>query len=254
VTIDGRPARRLRIVAPTRVTLAAVAAIFAVMSFTAAFLIARYPALPFILPVHFNRAARANGWQFKTYARVLMPVFVQLALTLTLGAIGTLLLSRSRNSEHSLGDSHGRVLPSIAGGAAEVAAATAAEAVALFALIWVAFQAYAALALVAMWQRGRDGLGNWYTTATAVGIALSIVVAIRAQRRLGRPEPRDFVAEHWRLGRLYRNALDPALFVPTRDGSGWTLNFGRPVAAALMAVILFVGIIGPTVILGLMLR
>jgi uncharacterized membrane protein len=50
------------------------------------------------------------------------------------------------------------------------------------------------------------------------------------------------------------NAADPALFVPTRNGARWTLNFGRPVTAALMAVILTVGIVGPAIILGLLLR
>jgi uncharacterized membrane protein len=66
--------------------------------------------------------------------------------------------------------------------------------------------------------------------------------------------PRPFVAEHWRFGQLYHNPADPALFVPTRSGRRWTLNFGRPVAAALMGLVLGVGIIAPTVILGLLLR
>jgi uncharacterized membrane protein len=42
--------------------------------------------------------------------------------------------------------------------------------------------------------------------------------------------------------------------VPTRDGRRWTLNFGRPVTAALLGVILVLGIIGPTVILAVLLR
>ena len=76
----------------------------------------------------------------------------------------------------------------------------------------------------------------------------------RPQRRLGRPDPRPYVAEHWRLGQLYRNPDDPALFVPTRDGRRWTLNFGRPVAGALLGVILAIGVLGPTVLLALALR
>ena len=104
-----------------------------------------------------------------------------------------------------------------------------------------------------MWQRGRSG-GDWYSWLTAAGIALSLFVGFRAQKRLGHPGPREFVAEHWRFGQLYRNPSDPALFVPTRNGSRWTLNFGRPVAAALLGVVLAVGIVGPTVILGLLLR
>jgi len=73
-------------------------------------------------------------------------------------------------------------------------------------------------------------------------------------RQVGRPDPRPFVPGHWRLGQLYRNPDDPALFVPTRNGLHWTLNFGRPIAAALMATILFLGIVLPVVILGLLLR
>jgi uncharacterized membrane protein len=53
---------------------------------------------------------------------------------------------------------------------------------------------------------------------------------------------------------LYKNREDPALFVPTRNGSRWTLNFGRPLAAALMGTILVLGIVLPVVIVGLLLR
>ena len=66
--------------------------------------------------------------------------------------------------------------------------------------------------------------------------------------------PRPFVPEHWRFSQLYKNADDPALFVPTRDGTRWTLNFGRPIAAALLGVILVLGVVAPTVILVLALR
>lgn len=83
---------------------------------------------------------------------------------------------------------------------------------------------------------------------------LTVAVAVRAHIRLGRPAARPFVPEHWRFGQLYANPDDPALFVPTRNGARWTLNFGRPVAAALMAVTLVLGIVAPAVILGLSLR
>ena len=51
----------------------------------------------------------------------------------------------------------------------------------------------------------------------------------------------------------------PELLPPDERGgldgeNRWTLNFGRPVAAALMGVILAVGVVLPTVILGLLLR
>ena len=228
-------------VRPATLTRIALWLSLLVVTGSAAFLVRHYPALPDILPVHFNRYGFPDGWQFKTPARVLMPVFVQIALVMTFGAVGLLLLSRP----------HGELDRD----APDVRAATAAaEAVALIALIWVAFQAYAAFALVAMWQRERAGLGVLYTILEVTGIVATVLVFVRAHLRFGRPAPRPFVAEHWRFGQLYRNPEDPALFVPTRDGSRWTLNFGRPVAAALMGIILAGGIIGPTVILRLLLR
>jgi uncharacterized membrane protein len=49
----------------------------------------------------------------------------------------------------------------------------------------------------------------------------------------------------WRFTNLYFNPRDPSLFVPTRRGVGWTLNFGRPLAIVLIAGVLTVGIGGP---------
>ena len=230
----------VRMVRPSTLTWIALGATLVTIAACAAFLIACYSSLPDILPVRFNRVNRPIGWQYKTYARVLMPALVQAALALTFGGVGALLLARS----HRPGDEQA---PDI------LAASVAVEAIALVAFVWVAFQAYAAGALVTMWQRGRAG-GDWYSWLIAVGIALSLVVGRRANKRLGRPGPRAFVAEHWRFGQLYRNPSDPALFVPTRNGLRWTLNFGRPVAAALLGFVLAVGIVGPTVILGLLLR
>jgi uncharacterized membrane protein len=232
---------RIKLVPPTRLTWTAVGAMAAVFAFTLTFLVARYPALPDILPVRFNHRGLANGWQYKTWLRVLMPVITQSALGLVFGVIAALLLSRPHRAEdHRASDM--------------IAATAAAEAVILVALVWVTFQAYAGVALALMWQRGFGGLGNDYVKIVWIGVGLSALVSIRAMREVGRPSPRPFEAGHWRFGRLYRNSSDPALFVPTRNGEHWTLNFGRPVAAALLAAVLAIGIVAPTVILGLLLR
>ena len=229
------------IVQPTAATRIAGLVSALVIAATAGFVITQYAALPDILPVRFGRGGYPNGWQYRTVSRVLMPVFVQLALVLTLGSIAALVLSRPHGE-------HDRDAPDVR------TAAAAAEAVTLIALVWVAFQGYAAVALIRMWQLGRAGLGPVYTILEVTGGVMSVLIFARAQITFGRPTPRPYVAQHWRFGQLYKNPDDPALFVPTRDGSRWTLNFGRPVAAALLGVILGVGIIGPAVILGLLLR
>lgn len=230
----------MRIIPPTKLTWAAVIAIAAAIAVTSAYLFLRYDGLPDILAVHFNRAQRANGWQYKTPIRVMTPLLVQAALALVAGAIASLLLSRAER----VGDATEDVR----------AALVAAEAVVLFAAIWILFQVYVAVALVAMWERQRGGLGPAYVPLACVAGALTLIVAARAQGRIGAPPPRPFVAEHWRLRHLYNNPADPALFVPTRDGGRWTLNFGRPVAAVLMGITLLLGIVVPTVVLRLLLR
>jgi uncharacterized membrane protein len=200
-----------------------------------------YPSLPDILPVHFKRGGQANGWQFRTLPRVLMPLFVQLGVFSTCAAIGTLLLSRKdASTAASLPDAR--------------AAVSAAESVMLIAAIWVGFQAYAAHALVRIWAGGAASLGVGYTAAELAGLIVTVMVGLRAQRQLGRPGPLPFVATDWRLGQLYCNTDHPALFVPTREGGRWTLNFGRPAAVALLGGILAVGVVAPTLMLTLAFR
>ncbi len=228
-------------IAPTRATCRAATLVGLVVLGSLTLLVIAYPSLPALLPVHFRSSGAPNGWQYKTWARVLMPVLVQLALTAVFSSIGALLLSRP----HAVRDAEA---PDVK------AAATAVEAIALVALIWVAFQGFAALALVRMWLAGRAGLGPFYTVAEVVGVALTAMVGLRLRAGLGRPKAPAFVARHWRFGLLYKNPDDPALFVPTRDGRHWTLNFGRPGAAMLLALLLTLGIVGPFVMLGLALR
>ena len=227
-------------VAPTTATRTAAFLAALVVTATALFLMLEYPSMPDLLPVHFNRRGVVNGWQYRTIARVLIPVGVQALLALTFGAVAVLLLSRPHGA-------HDEAAPDVR------AALAASEAVVLIALVWITVQGYAAFALARMWVTGRPTL-PLYNIVEAAGLAATVVVGLRAQRRLGRPDPRPYVAEHWRRGQLYRNPDDPALFVPTRDGRRWTLNFGRPVAGALLGVILAIGVLGPTVLLALAFR
>jgi uncharacterized membrane protein len=228
------------LVTPTPVTRAAVFLMALVTAATALFLLLQYASLPDLLPVHFNRHGAPNGWQYRTVPRVLMPVAVQSVLGIVSCAIAALLLFRP----HGELDVHA---PDVR------AAAAAAEAVVVIALIWVTFQGYAAFSLATLWTSSAATL-PLYNLVELVGIVLSGVAAVRANHKLGRPEPRPFVAAHWRLGQLYKNAADPALFVPTRDGRRWTLNFGRPVAGALLGLTIVAGVLAPTIVIALALR
>jgi uncharacterized membrane protein len=208
---------------------------------TAGYLLWYYSSLPPELAVHWQANGFPNGFQYKTIPRVLLPVFVQLGLFVTTTAIGTLLLAR-KDAATSGAEADAR------------AAVTAAEAVVLLAATWIAFQAYAAYALVALWTHYGHTLGRGYTVCEAIGLVLTIAIGIRAQFALSKPEPLPYTASHWRFGELYCNADHPALFVPTRNGRRWTLNFGRRAAVVLLAGILGVGILAPVVMLVLAFR
>ncbi len=59
---------------------------------------------------------------------------------------------------------------------------------------------------------------------------------------------------YWYGGIFYNNPDDPAVFVPRRYGSGWTINFGNPrgrlfMIAILLMVLLF-GVIIPVLVPG----
>jgi uncharacterized membrane protein len=208
---------------------------------TTVFLIWQYPSLPDILPVHFGRGGRPNGWQFRTFPRVFVPVFVQLGIFFAGTSVGVLLLSR-KDAKTASGLPDAR------------AALTATEAITLMSTTWVVVQSYTAFALVRLWSGVGSTLGRGYSALEVAAIIATVGIMVRAQKRLSRPEPLPYVASQWRLGQLYCNADDPALFVPTRDGRRWTLNFGRPAAAILLGAILVVGIVAPTVMLALTLR
>jgi uncharacterized membrane protein len=235
-TTNTDEGRRARLIAPTTLTQGAALAAVLATGATAMFLLLQYSSLPDLLPVHFNRYGAANGWQYRTLPRVMLPVAVQTLLIAILGSVAALLLSRSHGEQD-------QAAPDVR------AAAVAAEAVVLLALVWVIFQGYAAVSLARLWTSHRPAALPFYSEAEIIGGLISAVVAARAHRRLGRPEPRPFVPAHWRFGQLYRNPDDPALFVPARDGRRWTLNFGRPVAGALLGVILTAGVVAPTLLI-----
>lgn len=208
---------------------------------TVGYLLWRYPSLPGLLPVHFSRQGRPNGWQYRTMPRVLLPLFVQIGIFSIGSAIALLLRSRKDASTAA-------AIPDAR------AAVTAAEAVMLISATWVAFQAYVAYALVHLWSDGGSSLGAGYIACELAGIVVTGIVGVRAHAHLAHPDPLPYIPSHWRLGQLYCNGEHPALFVPTREGGRWTLNFGKPAAVGLLAGILALGIVAPTVMLALAFR
>jgi uncharacterized membrane protein len=220
---------------PTIITAVAGALTLASITATAAFLIGRYPVVPMALPVHF-RDGRPDLFMTKSYGIVLVPLWTQLILAVVIGSITVLLLYRAHGVDvgaERAAQNRDRMLDG-------------AEAIALLGLVWISFQLVTAYSLTELWRRFGGGMGASYNVGLVTAVVLSVVIGGRAALKIGRPvTPHAEDTSLWRLNALYFNPSDPALFVPARYGSGLTLNFGRPIAIAIMLAILLVGLGGP---------
>jgi uncharacterized membrane protein len=176
-------------------------------------------------------------YQIKTPLVVMLPAVVQVALLLTFGALGLLLLWRARPESSD---------------AAAVADGDrmrlAVEGVALLGAVWITVQAIGAARLIALWQGERGGnFGRVYNITLLLSLVISALIVWRTTKSVRREAASSVEVDpaKWRFSSLYVDPHDPALFVPTRRGVGWTLNFGRPLAIALIIAVLAVGIGGP---------
>lgn len=231
-----------RIYRPTSLTVFGVATIIASISGTVGYIIGRAPALPRVLPIHFDHEGAGDRFVQASYLIALVPVWIQLTLAIVFGAIAAVLLYRTQPRRHAVEDKmirqeRERMLMT-------------AEAISLLAAIWVSFQGLLAVRLIIMWQAMCCGLGTIYYQALFVCVVLTVIVGIRAAVYLQYPKPvvRPTDDTHWKFRGLYFNRQDPALFVPLRSGMGWTLNFGRPQAIVFLGVFLFVSIFAPLII------
>jgi uncharacterized membrane protein len=229
-------------------TLLGVAVTIAVIAGTAGFILGRAPMLGQFIPVRFDATGAPDRWVAFSYSVILIPVWIQLALALIFGTIGTLLLyrtnprSRDGVEDEVVRQDRERML-------------VTAEAIILLAVIWVTFQGVAALRIIWLWQWWQGTLGDAYLRSLVVAIVLSVVVGIRAavNMRHAKPALRQTEDAYWRRAGLYINPQDPALFVPLRNGLGWTLNLGRPRAVMFLLLFAAFGIGVPIVLLKLLL-
>jgi uncharacterized membrane protein len=229
-------------------TLLGVATTIAVIAGTAGFIVGRAPLLGPFIPVRFDATGAPDRWVAFSYSLILLPVWIQLTLAVVFGAIGGLLLYRTHPrspegaEDEAVKQDRERML-------------VTAEAISLLVCIWVTFQGMAALRILGLWQRWQSDLGDAYLQSLVVAIVLSVIVGIRAAVNLrhAKPAVRQTEDAHWRKTGFYVNPQDPALFVPLRNGVGWTVNFGRPRAVLIVVLFVAFGIGVPIVLLRLLL-
>ena len=198
-----------------------------------------YPSMPEILAVHYGAKGVPDRLVAKSVGTAFSLVFVQIGMTALLGGIAAAIV-RSRpdiDPAHPVGSAR-------------------------WYRQYMSLGAKALLGLVAMIDLGMLGssLLMWTGTVTpwaplvvALPILAAVVVAVvvLARNNRERDEGEENTGlthrdddKYWRGGLFYINREDHALLVPRRFGLGWTLNFGNPRAAMLLAgVVALIGLV-----------
>lgn len=200
---------------------------------TAATGVIRYPSMPARLVVHYTGRGVPNRVVAKSVGTAFSLVFVQVAVTALLVGIALAIYFRTRSDVDPA-----RPLAS-----------------ARWHRRYMSVAAKVLLGLAAMIDLGMAGssllmwtgtVTRWAPLVVAVPVLTAVVVAIVILARNNRdwnPGDEDTGLVHrdddqyWRGGLFYVNREDHALMVPRRFGLGWTLNFGNPVAAMLLAAV-----------------
>ena len=199
-----------------------------------------YPSMPETLAVHYGAMGVPDRLAAKSVGAAFSLVFVQLGATAVLVGIAAGIVFRSRCD---IDPAH------------PVASAR-------WHRQYMTLGAKALLGLVAMIDLGMLGssLLMWTGTVTSLaalvvvlpilaGVVVAVVVLARNNRERDKGEEDTGLThrdddKYWRGGLFYINREDHALWIPRRFGLGWTLNFGNPRAAMLLAgVVALIGLV-----------
>lgn len=217
---------------------------FAVILGCLVFTLAKYNQIPSLIPTHYDLHGNADAYSEKSYRTVLLPNILQLGMVLLMLFVNWTIVK----SKQQLSPSNPK---------------KSARNNALFRRRWSFFTILAALALVFLFFFIQLTMiykveGTWIAVVSLLIPLLVVAGAVwlsfttgQGGSRIGRKERADAPDggesaalpvnddKDWKLGGIYFNRLDPAIFVEKRTGIGWTLNFAHPlswVCLALLAV------------------
>lgn len=163
-----------------------------------------YDRLPLLVPIQFE-GGNPSLFAFKSVELVYLPFGLQVALSLVFAAIVGVLIRRSSGPDDR--------------GLADGPTRHAAEAIALLAMVWIAFQGVNAWRLVSLYSRTYDSDLEFYALAIITAVTATITIAARAV--------------------LQARELDH------EGGESFTLEPSRPLARAVLAALVGVGIAVP---------
>ncbi|WP_042170474.1 DUF1648 domain-containing protein [Paenibacillus gorillae] len=213
---------------------------FAIVAGTAIYLAINYDSIPEQMATHFNLQGVADGFSAKSLATVFDLSVIQLIMIgMFMGINWQIAVTKQQidpaNPEVSRRNSiKFRRLSSLL-------------MISMGLLIVVLFSL---LKLASVLEAGSRFIGASTTSFMIilfVTIAIFIGLMIRAKKTTFSHEttvlPMD-ADQHWKLGTIYYNKSDPALFVEKRHGIGYTINMGSPLSwLIVVGLLLFTGLI-----------
>ena len=215
---------------------------FALLAATAIWLHLHWGQIPEVFPIHWGANGQPNNWATRSFAGVYGPLLIGAVLCALMGFLAYALLRWSR-------------LIRVGGAAGEGERRFRL----LVVSILVATEYF--LALMFMWtgllpvprkQTGPPGLILMLVFSLAFAVVIVVLMMRVGQggtRLVGSAGAGSGAAapvgdrtpdEYWKLGLIYINRNDPALFVEKRFGIGFTLNFGRPGAWVFLVLLVAV--------------
>ncbi|WP_345447826.1 DUF1648 domain-containing protein [Arthrobacter gyeryongensis] len=199
-----------------------------------------YPSMPDVLAVHYGAKGMPNRLAAKSIGTAFSLVFVQVGVTALLVGIAAAILFRSRpdiDPAHPAGSAQWHRRYMLLGAKALLG---------LLAMIDLAMLGSSLL----MWT---GTVTPWAPLMVALPILAAVAVAVvvfAGNNRASDEGEEDTGLTHreddkyWRSGLFYVNREDHALMVPRRFGLGWTLNFGNPRTAMILAgVVALIGLV-----------
>jgi len=218
---------RSRDLFPAVATLCAVASAGVVTVYGAGV----YDSLPDLVPTHFAGSGAPDAWMARTWGSVfLIPL-----IGLVVGGVLSLMAWLTARAGFGPGRTRAGVSPAVR----EHLQGSAARFLSAMAILTAVLLATIAIGSLRTALGLAHGLGPGPLVLTFGMALVGLIGAVWLSRR----RFHEAGGEHYKLGLLYVNREDPAIFVPKRLGPGWTLNFGNPFSYLVLAGLLALPVI-----------
>jgi uncharacterized membrane protein len=226
----------------------------------------RYPHLPPRLVSHYDAGGHPTSYTDKTFVSAFGLVMVQIAVTALIVVLSRVTARGKAEldaQDPHAAERHRRFVTAMARCLLVLAAAVdltmffaalamwnLVSSTGFFPVLLIAPIVVATAGLVVVTVRvGQGGsrlrVEGAEAASSGIGLGTGSGIGSGAGNRIGNGAVNRDDDRFWKLGMVYVNREDPAVFVQKRFGVGWTVNFGRPAVVGLLVGILAIAVLVP---------